>query len=104
MSAETETVQFEPMEVDVNTSDNKTNHDHSNCNEHEHDHDHSHHNEDNNDNEEEEEEKLSLSEFYYAEHQEITLLHNHLKELPDFSGYTEIRRLILRQNLLTNLN
>lgn len=49
------------------------------------------------------EEALDLSEFYYPEQNEIGLLHHHLRELPDFSAYQNLEKLILRQNLLTTL-
>ena len=70
---------------------------------HDHGGHHVHHHQDN-DVAEEEEEKLDLSEYYYPDANEIGLLHAHLKSLPDFSAYTHLKKLILRQNLLTNLN
>merc|ERR1719461_1839781 len=49
-------------------------------------------------------EKFDLSEFYNAEPNEIGLLHQHLKRLPDFSAYKDLKTLVLRQNLLQNLD
>eukprot|EP01083_Nonionella_stella_P023697 65572_1 len=83
--------------MDVDDNEANTTHRHH-CNDHGDHHDH-HHEE-----EEEQDTKKDLSEFYYAEQNEISMLHQHLKSLPDFSGYEHIHTLILRQNLLINLD
>ena len=99
----------EAMDVD-DDSNNKTEsnkniarHD---CNDHDgghHGHHHHHEHDDDND-EQQDDEKIDLNEFFYEESNEISLLHHHLKSLPDFSKYSNLDRLILRQNLLISLN
>lgn len=91
-------------EQDAHQTDNVGKRHH--CNDHgghhvHHAHDHDHHHEEQ---EEEEENKLDLTEFYYENENEISLLHHHLRSLPDLSAYSNIQKLTLRQNLLPNLH
>lgn len=93
------------MDVDVDNNNDKDKesvrhhcNDHGGHHAHDHTHDHAH-----NDEDEDGDEKLDLTEFYYPESNEMSLLHHHLKKLPDLSEYKTLQRLILRQNLLIEL-